>query len=165
MRSLATVLLFSSASVFGAAVLGAQNTTISARIDGGFAATCRTLTVFSGTNPSLKAFCANEAGVFVSSTVLLNGCIANDAGVMACQQNGGYGVTCTTLGFSSGTVLHATCGNGRGGTSDTHLELSEHHTHQENVFHLAGAGAGWCSWRIWRCWRNLASSRQNVRQN
>jgi hypothetical protein len=46
-----------------------------------------------------------------------------------------------------------------------HADRLIRYIHQENVFHLAGAGAGWCSWRIWCCWRNLASSRQNVRQN
>ncbi|KAF8139439.1 Cyanovirin-N [Mycena galopus ATCC 62051] len=124
MRSFAILLLLSSAYVYGAAVLGAQSTTISARTDGGFAATCRTLTIFSGSKPFLKAFCANEAGTFVSTTISLNGCVANDAGVMACQQNGGYGASCTTLGFSSGTVLYATCGNGSGGNPDAHLELN-----------------------------------------
>ncbi|KAJ7476030.1 Cyanovirin-N [Mycena latifolia] len=128
MRSIATLLLLSSASVLGAAVRGAPNTTISARIDGDFAATCRTLTIFSGSNPSLEAFCESEAGQFIRSTISLNECVANDNGVLACQPGGGYGGSCNTLGFSSGTVLHATCKNDGGANVDAHLELSEHQT-------------------------------------
>ncbi|KAJ7701577.1 CVNH domain-containing protein [Mycena rosella] len=124
MYSLATLLLLSSASAFGAAVLGTENS-IAARIDGGFASTCRTITIYGGSNPGISAYCANSAGNYVQTNRLsLNGCIANDNGVMACQQNGGYGSSCNTLGFSSGTVLHATCKSDSGSNVDAHLELN-----------------------------------------
>ncbi|KAJ7875818.1 Cyanovirin-N [Mycena leptocephala] len=122
MRSIATLLLLSSASVLGAAVR-APNTTISAR-DGDFAATCRTFTLFSGSNPSLDAACESEGGQFLLTTISLNECIANDNGVLACQAGGGYGGSCSTIGFSSGTVLHATCKNDAGKNVDAHLELN-----------------------------------------
>jgi hypothetical protein len=79
MRSIATlVILLPFTRVFGAAVPGAPNATVSARTDGGFAVTCRTFTLYGGSDPALAAWCQNEQGDYVDSTLALNGCIANE---------------------------------------------------------------------------------------
>ncbi|KAJ7688741.1 Cyanovirin-N [Mycena rosella] len=131
MRSITTLLILSSASVFGAAVLGTQNTTISTRHDGGFGATCSgfALSGDSSSNYILRASCPNNDGTVIFSSLYLNGCVANDNGVLACQKNGGYGSTCETLGFeffgSTDVQLHANCKNSHGGISNDLLDLNK----------------------------------------
>ncbi|KAJ7321138.1 hypothetical protein DFH08DRAFT_1034396 [Mycena albidolilacea] len=100
MRSIATlVFLLPFTCVFGAAVPGAPNATVSARTDGGFAVSCRTFTLYGGSDPALTAWCQNEQGDYVDSTLALNGCIANDNGILACQAGGATGGVAPFMDF------------------------------------------------------------------
>ncbi|KAJ7688734.1 hypothetical protein B0H17DRAFT_1202810 [Mycena rosella] len=80
MCSITTLLILSSASVFGAAVLGTKNTTISTRHDGGFGATCSgfALSGDSSSNYILRASCPNNDGTVIYSSLYLNSCVANE---------------------------------------------------------------------------------------
>ncbi|KAJ7476059.1 hypothetical protein FB451DRAFT_1397418 [Mycena latifolia] len=129
MRFISTLFLLSSASALGAlgaAVRGTTNTTISARVDGGFAGSCGLFNfdLWRDGDPALTANCESQTNQFTLSTLFLNECVANNNGVLACRAGGAYGKSCFTFGFSSGTVLHATCKNNAGAAIDTTLELT-----------------------------------------
>ncbi|KAJ7476044.1 hypothetical protein FB451DRAFT_1557857 [Mycena latifolia] len=125
MRSISTLFLLSSASALGAAVRGTTNTTISARADGGFVASCRDIAISndSPSNPLLEVFCINQEDQFIGSGFSLNECVANNNGVLACRAGGNHGKSCSTFQFSSGTILHATCKNNAGANTDGGLTL------------------------------------------
>ncbi|KAI1269992.1 Cyanovirin-N [Xylariaceae sp. FL1019] len=73
----------------------------------------------------LAADCQTEGGDWVKTSISLGRCIANQAGNIVGTANGHFQTTCKDASLTTDTILRATCGDGKGGFTDTQVRLSD----------------------------------------
>ncbi|KAI0153182.1 Cyanovirin-N [Xylariaceae sp. FL1272] len=90
-----------------------------------FEGTCREMSTSWTGWLTLGAECQEEDGNYASSFLNLNLCIANQAGNMVATPHGGATSSCKDFDLTTDTVLRASCGDGKGGWTDTQVRLSD----------------------------------------
>ncbi|KAJ7587548.1 Cyanovirin-N [Mycena floridula] len=89
---------------------------------GGFTSSCSGTTLNS--NAVLTSKCGDGSGGTITTSIALNGCIANDNGALNARTGGGFTASCTGIHLS-GTTLFATCTAANGSTNDASIDLNQ----------------------------------------
>ncbi|KAJ7915601.1 hypothetical protein B0H13DRAFT_1610197, partial [Mycena leptocephala] len=72
---------------------------------------------------TLTANCQDNTGNFVSTSILISNCVANDNGILSCRKAGGAGSSCVffdiegqSIGSKGTFTISANCKTSSGGT-------------------------------------------------
>ncbi|KAJ7637209.1 Cyanovirin-N [Mycena rosella] len=90
--------------------------------DGGFVSSCSGTSLNS--NAVLTSNCGDGSGGTITSSIALNGCIANANGALVARAAGGFTGSCTGSHLS-GTTLLSTCTTASGGKVSASIDLSK----------------------------------------